>query len=586
MSIKTILHPPQVKLVIRVGVTGHRPDGLREADIDILTNRSREVLAEISDMARIIYNDTIGYYEGTEPVLRLISPLAEGSDRLVAYAAIDLGYELQCPLPFIKKDYEKDFITSESKNEFNDLVKQATQILEIDGQILTRNAAYHAAGKMVLNQSDVLIAIWDGDETVIAEGGTSQIVQEAKETRMPIVWINAKPEHDVRLINSSKPWKIGLREYLNGILMPDESSTMIQAYLAEKQRKFNWGFPYIFFRNLLGDSKLQIPQLLLSDYEQATQSEWQKDMWGKSADFPPKMKQQIENGFMKYYAWADKLADYYANLYRTSFITTYLFSGLAVLCALLPYAMHSSHSITATTTEVFLIFFIIMLTVLANKKQWHKRWIDYRMLAEILRSMRFLVPIGQVVSSFRVPAHNSIDDIEHSWVNWYYSAIVRQAGLMDMRIDSEYLTEYLSILKQGEVKGQKSFHEINKERYHRICHRLHNTGTALFVITFAAAFAHLFYHGAYSHLLTVVAAVLPAFGAAFAGILFQGEFERLKQRSQAMHHKLQELYTVDDQAISSLSELQRFAMDCSDCMLSEVLDWHYMFKIRSLKLPG
>ncbi|MGE5422060.1 MAG: hypothetical protein ACM3QW_02255, partial [Ignavibacteriales bacterium] len=310
MSTKTILHPPHVRLVIRVGVTGHRPNGLHEADIDRLRNRIREVLAEISNMAQIIYSDAIEYYEGPSPILRLISPLAEGSDRLAAFEAIDLGYELQCPLPFAQEDYEKDFITAESKNEFNDLIKQTAQILEIDGQILNKNAAYHGAGKIVLNQCDVLLAIWDGDETIIAEGGTSQIIQEAKENMIPIIWINAKAEHDVCLINSPNEWKIGLRKYLNNILIPDESLKMIQAYFAEKQRKFNYGFPYIFFRNLLGDSKFRIPKLLLSDYEQATQAEWQKDIWGKSADFSTKMKQQIENGFMKYYAWADKLADY------------------------------------------------------------------------------------------------------------------------------------------------------------------------------------------------------------------------------------------------------------------------------------
>ena len=123
------------------------------------------------------------------------------------------------------------------------------------------------------------------------------------------------------------------------------------------------------------------------------------------------MKIQIETAFMKYYAWADKLADYYANLYRTSFLTTYIFSGLAVLCALLSYAMQSSHVIWPVITEVLLIFCIITVIYLGNKYRWHERWIDYRMLAEILRTMKFLAPLGQVAYSFRVPAHASVDDI-------------------------------------------------------------------------------------------------------------------------------------------------------------------------------
>ncbi len=593
------LHPPKPKLVVRVGVTGHRPNRLQSASMDMLQQRIGEVLATIKDMVKLIRQEATAYYADTPPVLRLISPLAEGADRIVAQEAINIGCELQCPLPFEQKQYEKDFVLAESLTEFQNLLNQATAVLELDGQVIDKDSAYHAVGKMVLNQCDILIAVWDGNEASGA-GGTAQIVEEAHTNMIPTIWIKASNPHEISLTYSRDDWEATVRNHLERILIPmhlsvvsnessglyKESSAMMETFFNEKQRKFNGGFPYKMFRDFIGDGKLKLPQLGLKDFEEASQAEWQMEVWDKSIAYPSAMVQQMEDGFMKYYAWADKLADYYADLYRTSFLTTYICSGFAVLFALFSYALQSSHAIWPILSEVLIIFLIVLVTYLANRYKWHKRWIDYRMFAELLRPMRFLAPLGQVTASFRVPAHASADDVSISWVNWYFRAVLREAGLINMKIDSNYLAAYRNILKEGEIKGQKDFHFNNQHRYHRICHRLHCTGTTLFMITFIAAFSHLFYHGAYSHWLTVISAVCPAFGAAFVGILFQGEFERLEQRSQAMYNKLEQLYKVDDGMEEYFRSLQELALDTADCMLTEVLDWHHMFMVRRLNLPG
>ena len=42
-------------------------------------------------------------------MLCFLSPLARGADRLAAEIALDLGYELNVPMPFPQAEYEKDF---------------------------------------------------------------------------------------------------------------------------------------------------------------------------------------------------------------------------------------------------------------------------------------------------------------------------------------------------------------------------------------------------------------------------------------------------------------------------------------------
>ena len=125
-------------------------------------------------------------------MLRIISPLAEGADMLVAEEALADGYELQCVLPFDRQEYEKDFTEGDSLGKYRELLGKATALLELDGSRATpdlENEAYQTAGRMVLAQSDVLIAIWDGEDEK-GKGGTGQIVRESLVSEIPVVWIS------------------------------------------------------------------------------------------------------------------------------------------------------------------------------------------------------------------------------------------------------------------------------------------------------------------------------------------------------------------------------------------------------------
>src|SRR5258708_4882815 len=174
--------PPRARLALRVGVTGHRPNKLQSAEGDLLGRRVRAVLEYLRETTFNLHGIQDSGYLSDPPVLRIISPLAEGADRLVAEVAIasDYGFELQCPLPFSRGAYESDFETAESRLQFRKLLGVANSILELDGSRETperQNQSYEAVGRMVLSQSDVIIAIWDGEKSNL-RGGTSQIIDE------------------------------------------------------------------------------------------------------------------------------------------------------------------------------------------------------------------------------------------------------------------------------------------------------------------------------------------------------------------------------------------------------------------------
>ena len=119
--------------------------------------------------------------------ISIVSPLAEGADRLIVQRALARpGARLAVArLPLPMDDYLADFTSVASKEEFRRLVSQADEVIA-PASAQGRDAAYHAAGLAVLDRSEVLIAVWDGQR-----GNTGTMVDEARRRRMPIAWVHA-----------------------------------------------------------------------------------------------------------------------------------------------------------------------------------------------------------------------------------------------------------------------------------------------------------------------------------------------------------------------------------------------------------
>ncbi|HUG14473.1 MAG TPA: hypothetical protein VMM78_05570 [Thermomicrobiales bacterium] len=172
-----------------VGVTGHRLAGLAGADHSMLTERIQRALAVTQRLAGA-------------GRLTIVSPLAEGADRIVARAALDGRHELLCVLPFPRGVYAQDFPTAPSRAEYNALVSLASQVIELHGSNATpeaRDAAYAAVGDWIIAHSDALIAIWDGGEAR-GSGGTGDVVRDALAAGVPVVWVHSRPPHAIKAL--------------------------------------------------------------------------------------------------------------------------------------------------------------------------------------------------------------------------------------------------------------------------------------------------------------------------------------------------------------------------------------------------
>jgi hypothetical protein len=168
------------------------------------------------------------------------------------------------------------------------------------------------------------------------------------------------------------------------------------------------------------------------------------------------------------------------------------------------------------------------------------------------------------------------------------------------RLDAPYRTAYYKLLTEQEIQEQITYHHGNAHRFHQLDHCLHWFGYTLFALTLLACLTHLilglleiFFHGAMEapwllRVLTVCAAVLPAFGAAIYGIRSQGEFQRIAKRSEAMSAELSTIKAALTRAgpVLSANTLGQTAEQVADIMTAEVLDWRIVFQERPLVLPG
>lgn len=133
---------------------------------------------------------------------------------------------------------------------------------------------------------------------------------------------------------------------------------------------------------------------------------------------------------------------------------------------------------------------------------------------------------------------------------------------------------------------------------HRLEHRLHRLGGALFAVTALVcavvlaieAIGPFLVHGAAEQLLplgvTVVSASLPAIGAAIYGIRMQGDFSGAAERNAALATQLTLLRTIASDDAPSFDGLRRLIRRTAELLTADVSQWVRATRARPLGLPG
>jgi hypothetical protein len=116
-----------------------------------------------------------------------LSSVAAGADLVFVHAALDLGvgWEALLPLPLV--DFARDFEPAEWA-AVEELLQRAEH-LEVATESGSRDEAYLTGGFEIVNNCDVLLAVWDG-LPARGKGGTADVVAYARAMGRPVIILN------------------------------------------------------------------------------------------------------------------------------------------------------------------------------------------------------------------------------------------------------------------------------------------------------------------------------------------------------------------------------------------------------------
>ena len=607
------LAPPRPPFALAVGITGHRVGAVPRDAIEAASDRVDMVLAELARAAARVRAEHEECFAPAPTRLTLVSPLASGADQLAATLALDRGYCLQALLPFPRGVYVADFAHGAERHSFDALMTRAQCTLELPGTRASEGDAYVMVGRAVIAHSDVLVALWDGKPPG-GRGGTAEIVEHALRRGLPVIHVPIDPALPTRVLWTrfddiahelldaadvpNRLFHAAAADLVIARLLapPDlpEERKCLRTFFGERERRLRLRLEYPLLLVLLGVRSPASLRPRADAYAPTVAHEWRAFHVGCG-----EAGRAVAGGFGALetaYGWCDKLAEHYAGEYRSGHVANFILGAAATVCALAGLVGGEDWHAALIAGELALIALFVLNTRVGVTSAWHRRWLDYRHLAEQLRPMRSLKLFA--VASPRAAGRRR-------WVDWYAAAYWRAMGAPHGALDEQAIDASAGLTVTEDLVPQIDYHRANAARMHRIEHRLHKVSNWLFYATVLSLCVALSVHGLHAlapilglspelmtrlptpgHALVLVTAGLPALAAALHAIREQGEFARTARRSTATADALDALARELAARRITLPRAAALVEDAVRVMLNDLGEWRMAYEMRDLALPA
>ncbi|QIK97042.1 DUF4231 domain-containing protein [Sphingomonas sp. HDW15A] len=597
--------PPGLPLALTVGVTGHR-----RAAID--PKRGPQIAQEIGVILDLIEQSMLsfqarmagsGAFDEGPPTITLASPLADGADQIAAQAAIERGWRLQAILPFAREEYQRDFEHEDPAQVFEDLLTRADCVLELPGSREEEPAAYLLAGRATVAHCDILVALWDGAPPR-GRGGTAEIVENAVVAGVPVVHVPVQPDRETTMlwtafdpqVMTRSGYERAIRRPFNrerldfvieGMIGPPGDNLErfhYQEFRCERPPRFSARIEFPLLLSLAGVRRLRIESLRDSDCRRAIADEW--DNYRRSClscqgtDAPLDLLEQA-------YAWSDRLASHYAQTFRSGHVFNFVLAATAALIGLSAF-LAPQHQLMLAIAEFLVASAVIANTLLGSKREWQRRWLDYRQLAERLRPMRSLKMLG--VAAPDNPASRT-DPLPRRWVEWYAAGLWRAMGCPAGRLEQDSAAKLIATVRELEVDSQIAYNERAAFQAEQLDTRLGRLFNILFIATLITALAIIIgkavspdWVAAHQNWLSLISTGLPATATAVFGIRSQGDFAGSAQRSQSTAQTLKAIASHLDEEAGDLSRSADLIEQAARAMLQDLEEWRLVIKRSELEM--
>ncbi len=396
---------PDARVRLSIGLTAHR---------DLVADEEpalREAVRTFFKSLRAQFPDL---------PLRLISALAEGGDQLVAEEAVALGIELVVPLPMERAEYERDFTDPLVLERFHRLLAQADvrvlplapgiSLADVEARGDARNRQYAQLGMFVSSHCQLLLALWDGNPSN-AMGGTAQVVEFHLHDVMP----------DLRL------------DQVAPNLLADDESDLIYHLSCSRRTHASGTAPRLpplqtSWITLAGETPAAngMPDQYRHVFGQLQQFNTDQTRHAAliaaapshlfPAPLPTPLPTNSANVECQFHA-ADWLALHFQRQVRRSLLATHAIAALMGLAFILFSDVDSSR----VYLVAFLLLFVLalVLNMIGRRREWQRKYLDYRGLAEGLR-----VQLYWRMAGVEIPPNSSLgydsflqkQDVDLSWI--------------------------------------------------------------------------------------------------------------------------------------------------------------------------
>lgn len=637
-----------------VGITGHRYSNAA------FSRNHAEIEAALGGIFDTIDKVIAGQADVIAPT-RLHALLAHGADLMAAEQAFQRGWDVSAPLPFglalnsainahpqnvedamaiIAGDVPACPETAARAVHIRDLAARSLcfELAEQDEAIArlfvaalrapddagvvaafatigSERAA--AAGRIMIEQSDILIAIWDGI-TPGAVGGTRHTIAAALEHGAPVIWIDARaPDRWTLLRTPESLHAAGLDQSIDEIAAlietiinppsADQNERAIRFHTeqwhARSHRRFH---AYRRIEALFGggsvrratSSLVQVyerPEAIAAGSGAALMASAHTLPQGDSA-----LADKIEKQVLERFAWADGLSTYLSDAYRGGMVTNFLLSAFAIIggVSYLPFAGADSKWPFALF-EFSLLVAILVITTIGRKRRWHGRWFETRRVAEYFRHAPIMLLLGVARAPGRWPRGS-----DTQWPEYYARLAFRELALPRLVVTQAYLRTALEELLGQHARIQRAYHSQKARRLTTVHHNLDKMSEALFSLAVAAVAIYLALVAAgalgiipepvahnVSKSFTFLGVALPALGGAFAGIRYFGDFERFAaisevtaEKLEAVEQRIANLQDVTDGHIR-YAQVANLAHAIDDIVVAEIENWQSVFAGKQIAVP-
>lgn len=575
-------------LPLVLGITGHRD--IVESDINRVYSSIKSIFEDIKKSC-------------PNTPIKVLSPLADGADRIAARVGLESGAELICPIPFSEEIYREDF-NEESLKEFYLLKSKATYVFNVCGESnytkstksITndeKDKYYEIAGKYIADHCHILIAVWDNKDSHKI-GGTTQIVKyRLRETptkmRDSNNFLELREKWPVYHIFARRKSSVNCKNHeLTQNIKPPKFLPLAKEYKS--------GFMNKFIRKIINYNTPKSGKELFSYIKERIEylnSFYNKKFAKNNNLLEDKIKQFISGytipeellAAVKTYICADAVA--INDQKHTKSIWRAIFIMAAFMALIFESYISFLHNWISILFYFILFCLIILLWVFHNRYRYLEHFLDERLLAESLR-----IQIYWKLSGLK-------DDVTDQYLLRHIrvlSWVVLAVKTINMQPQPQ-IKMNINDIKKIWIEKQKNYFNKALERdkqqleiKDKIAYFLYSAGILSTITLIILLIYNNFIPALFVHILDLSISLFPA-----AAALLIGFSEKMAYKEHVIEYqRMGEIYSQADKYLEQRldmnldmneEEIRQFLLTLGREALYENAEWRYLHGQRPLGIP-